>query len=296
MSDSTSSPRCRTILRRIVIVALGLYVLRFGLGLGLGYLHYQNTPDFSAYLASHLVAPADLAPHLPRAGVVQTQSRYQIGEVEPAQIKTDDPDRLRLTQALQLELDHGLERLLDLQLDFDFAVRKQDLQKLGMVVSASKAVIDPRMRLRICVELVYPEPHLSDSGDFPISAYVDTYVVSGSGPTELNFLRGVERRAPLEPALPFLPAWALIAGLTHNIYGLPEEGLIYHFQSQVNFDWQKNSNGSSGPGKSRPEFYANSEEYSYRWKGLVKDIRTLGGSLTSTNEVAHTRKWNEQIW
>lgn len=313
-----SVPRRQEIRRRVPRLVLGLAVslgtllgllaLRTVLALGLAWWHYGHTPDFATFVREHPVSEAvesalwienpvlsasvSSEPGFPGA------ADWLLGDMDPLALEDDDPDYWRSEVRFSATIEHGDERLLDLEQVLTAALVRGSGERHGLRLQTTRCLTAPgwhaltRIGIGADDELV----GVRSSGRGVI--HFEAALLAGAGDSRSQVVRGASFSASSFPeeadaaSGPFslLFRWGLL-GRLHPGDPPPEEGLIYRLQGKVFLTQEQHGGGRRGIGYSPTRLAANSGQYSYRF--ATKTSHDQGGN---SNGRALTYTWNGRIW
>ena len=291
MASNSTGPRpvLRKILVLVAIIAV-LALVRIPLGMGIGMLHYSNTPDFGTYLNQYPVSEPLPVEWWPVARLLSGEEAWTIGEVDPFSLTEDDPNFLKDICAQQIQLFHGDQLLLDLEQEIAFAFDRESGERIGFGARTVRCQSAPEMRAAVRIWVRAPQELLrSGSG----SITFDAMVVAGSGDDRLEIveLAEGERTPAIPPQDPWPAPWRLVAGLLHPADPIASDGLAHRFQRKIiTTGWQESRSGGSSPTVGYLEHWVSTLQYSQSI-----EASTTGAIGTSSKfSVTYTR--NGEVW
>ncbi|NQU50870.1 MAG: hypothetical protein HQ519_19630 [Planctomycetes bacterium] len=299
------------ILRKLALLAIGLFVLRLVLGLGLGAYHYYTTATFDEYLQSTPVTDEYVSQQVDLTDAIGQGELWQVGKSAPEDWK-NNADVYVAGHKAEFEINHGEDALLKLDLQVEYVLDQANSDHLGFQWSAPTLLPGANTRALILVWIDEAGLALGESTATGGKAKVDVFLFSGGGPSQIYYLNSADRDTayqesafglPLAPpklefeGLPSFPFWRMLTGIVNQFGDPPAEGLVLFCKTGFEFCWLKESDGNtSSGGISQPSIASNSEEYSREFNLRVSTSMDRSEGLSSTFKVAQSSTWNGQVW
>lgn len=311
MSEERRPPRWQ----KRVLVATGflvaIYVLRLVLGLGLGAIHFSNTPDFETYLRSNPVDADRLDTALAGVEGNEDSSTLFWGEVDPMTLDPEDETVELRAQVLEVDIQRGEKYILRYRQEFALALDRETWDRQGMRVTTPLLVTGEDLRVIAIVRLTPPERMIGEGSNGEGHAVVDVILAAGEGGPRVRFgeltedpaagdvstlLAGAEGLPPLEQFQLELSWFRWLLGLVHPSDEIAEAGLLHHVSVPVFLNWEKLQGGHGGPSFRDVRHWLSTKQYSFTLRVAVSDIRD--GESAPSIETSHyvEYRWNDELW
>jgi hypothetical protein len=303
-----SKPRWLRVTAKIVLSIVAILFLRTVLGLGLAWCFYRTTPNFHDHAREFPADEIEFEHRLPD-GESSLTLPYVLGSVDIDELAPQSPRSkysreggpMMSRRDLEIELDHGSERLLSFHQWFDIAIDREAWDHVAF--RANAPVVQTAQGFRSVTVLTLPtadELVGEESGEGG-KVTIDVLLLAGEGPDEVR-VRVEEGGHPERVEFPepdlstaFLRA---AAGLMHPSKSPPAEGIVHHFRQKLSFDWtiEEDRQGSGGPGWQFTDHWTNAGAYSYGFevRQPVSMNGSGGGNITTGQQVEFT--WGDVIW
>ncbi len=311
MSEERRPPRW---LKRLLVAAgflVALYVLRLVLGLGLGAIHFSNTPDFEAYIRSNPVDVERLDAALAGIDGSEESSTLFAGEVDPLVLDQEDETFELRGQVLEVDIQRGEEYILRYRQEFTLALDRETYDRHGIRVTTPLLVTGDGLRLISIVRLTPSEKMIGEGSNGKGHAVVDVILAAGEGEPRVRFgelgegsvrndistlLAGAEGLPPLEQFQLELPCFRWLLGLVHPSDEIAEEGLLHHVSMPVFMNWEKLEDGRGGPSYQGARHFLSTTQYSFALRIAVSETRDgeSAGSIETSHSVEY--RWSDELW
>ena len=192
------------ILRKLALVAIGLFILRLVLGLGLGAYHYYTTATFDEYLQSTPVTDEYVSQQVDLSRAISEGEYWQVGKSAPEDWK-NSADVYLAGHKAEFEISHGEDALLKLDLQVEYVLDQANSDHLGFQWSAPILLPGANMRALILVWVDEAALAIGDSTATEGKANVDVFLFSGGGPSKVYYLNEADRKTAYQDSAFGLP-------------------------------------------------------------------------------------------